>query len=128
MSEKSSSAHIRNDVSDRGMCECIFCCGFQIGRGDPCITSAGTASEATAAFEAGHLPAIHALKSSPLRRCFPQEIYQTLVIRQLHDMPAAAGTYLPVLAFDGCFLMCHDIGSFSGSVEHKKRNRRAFNQ
>jgi hypothetical protein len=46
--------------------------------------------------------------------CFLHKSDQTLVIRQLHDWPAAAGASPLVPTFDGCFLQCHDSGSFFG--------------
>lgn len=109
------------------MYECLFWCALHIGGCDPCIASTGAASEFVAALVAGDLTAIHALKPPPLGGCFLQKKDQTPEIRQLHDPPAATGAYLPVRTLDGCFLECHDGGSFFiGGTE--KLNQRALDQ
>jgi hypothetical protein len=90
----------------------LFWRAFHVGRGDPCIAPTGAVADFFTAFVTGNLTAIHALKPPSLGGCLLHKADQIPAIRQLHDLPAAAGASLPVGTFDECFLACHDSGSF----------------
>lgn len=69
---------------------------FQIRQRDPCVATARTDEVILAAFVAGDLPAIFALKGAPLRGRFTQEPDQARVIGQEPDFSATHKAMLPI--------------------------------
>jgi hypothetical protein len=84
---------------------------FKICHGNPCIAPAGTAPTILAAFKTGNLPAIDALKTTPLFNSLIQAEQEALVVSQLLDLSAATCAKLPIRHLGFVVKVCHCSGS-----------------